>query len=256
MSPNHMPTILSILDDCAALLEKHSTAFPRPESVGDKPAEPALHMLWLGMVHALRTIRGMTRLLREDDGNVVLACTLLRSFYEVSARLLWASREPDGWRRLQMYFAKEIQTWANDCRGSPNPDIAKLANELLQSQEGVEQWKSPSGDDLQRAPRMKEILEGIESHDRQKGPPSSHGNSGQRMYAILYRILCRASHAHIEALTGEFDEMYSYHAGVGACCAAANLLAAFIYRTKQSPDTVVSNMMLAEFFPLLRRCAN
>ena len=255
MSPNHMPTILGILDDCAALLEKHSTAFPQPDSVGGKLAEPALDMLWLGMVHALRTIRGMTRLLREDDGNVVLACTLLRSFYELSARLLWASREPDGWRRLQMCFAREITKWANDCRGSPNPGIAKLASEMLQSQNGIAQWKDSLGNDLKPAPGIQQILDGVESHDRQKGLPSGHGNSGQRMYAILYRILCRASHAHIEVLTGEFDEMYSYHAGVGACCAAANLLAAFIYRTEQSPDAVVSKM-LAEFSPLLRRCAN
>jgi hypothetical protein len=207
------------------------------------------------MDHALRTIRGMSRLLQADDGNVVLACTLLRSFYELSARLLWASREPDGWRRLQMYFAREITKWANDCRGSPNPGIAKLANGMLQSQNGIAQWKDPLGNDLKAAPGIQQILEGIESHDSQKGSPSARGNSGQRMYAVLYRILCRASHAHIEPLTGVFDEMYAYYAGIGACSAAANLLAAFIYCAEQSSDTVVSNM-LAEFGPLLRRCAD
>jgi hypothetical protein len=52
--------------------------------------------------------------LRDDEGNAVLACTLLRSFYELAVRLLWASKEPDGWWRLNVYFADEAEKWAND----------------------------------------------------------------------------------------------------------------------------------------------
>ena len=243
-----------VLDDCAALLEKHSAALPRPDAAGSQSAESAIRMLWLAGDHGLRTIRGMARLLRDDEGNAVLACTLLRPFYELSIRLLWASREPDGWRRLVVYFATEIRKLANDCKDSPNPGIAELASKLLQRDRGVEKWKDSSGNAVRPAPNIRTILEEIVGHDAQRGSPFAHAGLGKQQYSILYRILCRASHAHIEAIGGAFDGMYSAYACVGALNAAAHYLTAFIYHTSQSPVKDVSTMLVT-FGPLLQCCA-
>ena len=199
----------------------------------------------------------MARLLRDDEGNVVLACTLLRSFYELSIRLLWASREPDGWRRLEVYFATEIKKWANDCKDLPNPDVTELASKLLQRHQEVqevENWKDSSGNAVKPAPKIWQILEEIVGHDVQCAPSIVQTGLGKHMYVIFYRILCRASHAHIEAIGGAFNGMYSSYARFGALLAATAYLTAFIHHTSQSPDTDVSTMLVI-FGPLLQRCA-
>jgi hypothetical protein len=247
-------TAPAILDDCAALLEKHSAALPRPDAAGSQSAEPPIRMLWLAGDHGLRTIRGMARLLRDDERNVVLACTLLRPFYEFSIRLLWASREPDGWRRLLLYFATEIKKWANDCKDSPNPGIAELATYLLQRDRGVEEWKDTAGNTVRPAPSIRQILEDIVGHDAQQGSPFAHAGIGKQQYSLLYRILCRPSHAHIEAIGGAFNGMYSSWACIGGVSATAHYLTAFIHHTSQSAVTDVSTM-LTTFGPLLQRCA-
>src|SRR3989304_2554844 len=85
--------VAQVLDGCATLLGDYSKALPRPNSDGATAVGFADRMLWLAMDHGLRTIRGMNRLLRDDERNIALACILLRPFYELSVRLLWASRE-------------------------------------------------------------------------------------------------------------------------------------------------------------------
>ena len=75
--------VARFLDDCAALLDEYSNTFPRPGSDGGAAMDFADQTLWLAKDHGLRTIRGMNRLLRDDEGNAVLTCaaaTLLRAF--------------------------------------------------------------------------------------------------------------------------------------------------------------------------------
>jgi hypothetical protein len=129
---NKVKEVAGVLDNCAALLEEYSEPFPRPDSGRSTAVAFADQILRLARDHGLRTIRGMNRLLTDDEGNVALACTLLRPFYELSVRLLWASRQDDGWRRLELYFANRIKAWAKGCKDLPNPAMAKLGSDLLQ----------------------------------------------------------------------------------------------------------------------------
>lgn len=253
---NEVKKVVGVLDSCAALLEEYSKAFPRSDSGGGAAVAFADQILGLARDHGLRTIRAMSRLLCDDEGNVALACTLLRPFYELSVRLLWASREDDGWRRLELYFANQMRKWANACKGVSNPAMAKLGSDLLQrhQEEEVKKWKDASGNTIKPASdQIEQILNGIEGHDA----PSDLAigkNSGRHIYTVFYRMICRPSHAHVEPLTGTHDTMYLNSAGYGACLAGTSLLAAFIYQTSQSPGTDVGKM-LVRFGPLLGRLA-
>jgi len=245
--------VARVLDDCAALLEEYSKAFLPPDSDRGAAVAFADHILRLARDHGLRTIRGMNLLLREDKGNIVLACALLRPFYELSVRLLWASREPDGWRRLEFYFANEIRKWAKGCQDSPSAGLSMLGASLLQEyrKDEVKKWRDASGKAIRPAPAIDQILNGIEGHD---APTDRTGgkNSGRLIYTGFYRTICRASHAHIEPLVGRFDKAYLYVAGYGACLAVPVLLAAAIYYYSKSPRADVSSVY-GRFLPLLAR---
>ena len=164
-------------------------------------------------------------------------------------------REDDGWRRLELYFADQIRTWAKCCKDLHNPAMAKLGNDLLQRHQEQEatKWKDASGNTIKPAPDLYQILKGIEGHDA----PRDHTigkDSGRIMYTVFYRMICRPAHAHVEPLTGNYDTMYLNTAGYGTCLAATALLTASIHRASQSPASDVSDM-LKRFLPLLVQVA-
>lgn len=240
----------TILDETAALLERYSTAFPAPDDVIGQPEHLTILLLWLARDHGLRTIRGMSHLLQDDENNAVLACTLLRPFYELSVRLLWASREADGWRRLFTYYVKENKKSAIKAKNFQNPRIVKIANEEMQSIQEIESWRDADGNSIKPAPDMRQILLDIENYEAQNSSTTSQDNWGQIYYTILYQILCRASHAHIETITGERYNMYLYIAGAGSEKATVNLLQAFIHQTQQPLKDDIDKEVLS----LLQRC--
>jgi hypothetical protein len=247
--------VVGVLDNCAALLDEYSKAFGRPDSAERTAVVFADQILGLARDHGLRTIRAMNRLLGDDEGNVALACTLLRPFYELSVRLLWASREVDGWLRLEFYFARESRKWENACKDSGDTRLAKLGSDLLQRREEreVTKWKDGSGNTIKCAPDIYQTLKESEGHDAPKDHTIGK-NSGRVIYTTLYRVICRPAHAHIEPLTGTHDTMYLNAAGYGACLAGTALLTALIYHTSQCPGADVEKM-LARFMPLLGQIA-
>jgi hypothetical protein len=237
--------VARFLDDCAALLDEYTSAFPRPGSDGVAAMDFADRTLWLAKDHGLRTIRGMNRLLRDGEENAVLTCALLRPFYELSVRLLWASREVDGWQRLEFYFEDETRRWENACKDSRDARLVKLGGDLLhrrQEREG-NKWRDASGNAIKPAPRnMDQVINEVTKHDPSNGLAIKE-NAGPVMYTVFYRVICGPSHGHVEALTGARDAMYLNCAGLGTCLAVGTLLAAFIRRTSQSPETDVREML-------------
>lgn len=179
----------SIFDDSVALLEKFATVFPRPADACGQSVQPAIRMLALGVDHGLRTTRGVKRLLADGEGNFVLACTLLRPFYELSVRLLWASRATDGWRRLYACYAKEDERWARNSLGIPV--IASLAQEVLTRSQEVLAWNDAAGNPIKPAPNIHDILVEIETHNTQDGLSSGQGRLGQQHYRIIYQSTLR-----------------------------------------------------------------
>jgi hypothetical protein len=243
-----------ILEKAANLLEKYCSSFPKPDDYIGQPEHTTITTLWLAKEHGLRTIHWISRLLQEDKSNAVLACILLRSYYELSVRLLWASREPDGWLRLFTYYAQEKKKWASIAINSTNPDIVKLANDELQGVQKIEKWSDSHGNRIKSTPDIRQILADIERHETQNNPSSASNSWGEGYYIGLYLILCRSSHAHIEAIAGEVNRMYLFQAYVGALTSTTNLLQAFIYYTSKSSHDDISSMLKA-FGPLLQRCS-
>ncbi len=97
---NEVKKVVGVLDSCAALLEEYSKAFPRSDSGGGAAVAFADQILGLARDHGLRTIRAMSRLLCDDEGNVALACTLLRpstSFPSASCGLRARTTAGEGW---------------------------------------------------------------------------------------------------------------------------------------------------------------
>jgi len=241
---NEGKKVAQFLDDCAALLDDYSKTFPGPGSDGGAAMDFADQTLWLAKDHGLRTIRGMNRLLRDGEGNAALACALLRPFYELSVRLLWASREVDGWRRLEFYFANETRRWENACKDSRDARLVKLGGNLLQRRQEREakKWKDASGNTIQPAPRnIERIISEVTKHDPSNGLAIKE-NAGRVIYTVFYRVICGPTHGHIEALTGARDTMYLSCAGLGTCLAVQSLLAGFIHHTSQSPETDVREL--------------
>ncbi|MGD0517673.1 MAG: DUF5677 domain-containing protein [Thermoguttaceae bacterium] len=243
-----------ILDDCADLMEKYSSTFPKPADMIGKSKHTAIITLWLAMKHGLRIIHSMSHLLQEDDNNAVLSCILLRSYYELSIRLLWASRETDGWLRLYASDIQQKKKWAAEAKLSQNPDMVKIANDELQWIKNIENQRDSHGKPIESVPKNDEILKYIDQHEKKYNPLSSQGNSGQLHYTFLYRTLCRASHANIEALTGEVNKMYISQAYIGGMVATVNLLTAFMHTTSQSPYDDIKNMLTKDFMPICERC--
>jgi hypothetical protein len=144
--------------------------------------------------------------------------------------------------------------WAENAKLSQNPDMVKLANDELQWVQKIENWRSSYGKPIKSSPDIRQMLDCIDRHETKYNPSRSQGNSWQLHYTYLYQILCRASHAHIEALSGEVNKMYLSHAYIGTMVATVNLLTAFIYHTSQSPYDDVKIMLNEEFMPIYQRC--
>ena len=251
MTMNNDP---AILDDCIALLQKHVATFPRSDTLTQQTTRAVRVVLELSMDYAIQTAQWMCRILHEGPDGAVLACTLLRSFYENSVRVLWASTETDGWKRLFAYYALEKEKWANKALNSQNTEIVALAQNELQWCQHIKSWRDSNGNPFSVAPDIQKLLDDIEAHEAQNSAGSSNTNWGRRYYTFLYRILCRASHAHLEAITGEVNSLYVSTAYIGALTASTNLLQAFIHHSSASAQGDII-AMLNEFRPLLCRCA-
>ncbi len=241
MTTNNKYTILA---DIATWLEKYSSTFPKPDDTIGKPEHPKIITLWLAMDHGLRTIRSMSRILKNDENDVVLACILLRPFFELSVRLLWASCETDGWIRLFASYTNESKKWADGLKKISVPGIDKKAidkiadNELQECQEFAN-CKDSRGIPIKKAPDFRKFLDDL---DIENNPLRVHGNWGRVHYVLLYQMLCHASHTHIKTLTRELDRIYLSFISIGAFTAAGNLLLAFMHQTSKSPKINIQNI--------------
>ena len=196
--------VARFLDDCAVLLDDYSKTFPRPGGGGGAAVDFADQTLWLAKDHGLRTIRGMNRLLRDGEENAVSDAVLLRPFYELSVRLLWASREVEGWQRLEFYFANESRKWENACKNSRDARLVKLGGDLLQRRQEREgkKWRDASGNAIKPAPsNMEQVINEVTKHDPSNGLAIKE-NAGRVIYTVFYRVICGPSHGHVEPLTG------------------------------------------------------
>ncbi|MHC4064182.1 MAG: DUF5677 domain-containing protein [Planctomycetota bacterium] len=152
---------------------------------------------------ALSFARTTTQAIQEqlEKDRIPQADILLRSLFETAIRYLYASREPDGWQRLQADAASKDLRWAQ--KATERPELAPEAQELLKN----EQWlaRAKEGKEL---PDVREMLRTIDRRLREDEGKADKPESvfGEYSYFTVYGIMSRPVHGHILALSSHANE--------------------------------------------------
>ena len=90
------------LRSCIDLLDQYEKPLRESLEGGGQMEEPPAVMLLRGFAFGRATLKAMVAVADGgDEACGVCLPTLCRPFYELAVKVLWASREPDGWERIQ-----------------------------------------------------------------------------------------------------------------------------------------------------------
>ena len=156
------------------------------------------------------------------------AAMICRGLYEISTRLLWASREDNGWRRLQVHWAKEEVRFLKPMKEVPR--FREAIGLELAELNGVIQQEDTDGKALTGAPVMWDTIQAIDEMDRREKVQVVSSDFCFKEYVLAWKSLCLAVHAHpnwIERMHREeaFDKQVVRAAVLGV----RNLLRAFCH---------------------------
>jgi hypothetical protein len=125
-----------------------------------------------------------------------LTNTLVRPFYELSARLLWAARQEHGWERFLKTVAREDLNWAR--RAEKLPNLSGVAHMMKASRQEVLDRVTDDGKALPEMPSLRDVLRDNSKRDVELGEDAAPG-SADLQYTSIYSMLCRPSHGNIQA---------------------------------------------------------
>lgn len=220
--PETVESTITAWKTCAELLAGHAADFKQSTKNANQQNDPPAIMFARTFDFGLMTIEGSKILLEKDVKNALLVCTLVRAFYEAAVRLHWASRAPDGWQRLQAYFANGERKWANEAKGiqataSPAIATAERSQKILDRTD-------PSGNKYKPAPNMKQLLQELVGVDVVQGIREKKNRAADFDYTNVYRFLCKPAHGSMTALRKPAE--FLSHAKVGMIMATFSLLQA------------------------------
>jgi len=154
-------------------------------------------MLQRGFDFAQKTLSAINVLLKYNN-YALLTQILCRPYYELAIRLLWASRETDGWECLQAYCANEDKKWAQEALKLTNQnDHAKY---ILERSERVLALRNADGKSYKTNLKIPEMLRMIKEKDCEQGILQQDSIIDIFEYAYVYRGMCRASHSHLSTI--------------------------------------------------------
>lgn len=81
------------------------------------------------------------RLLLDDPYLLSPAATVVRSFYENSVRVLWATLAPDGWRRLEKGWAEQLLKF-NKVSAIAKPESKLRYRDIARSKQRVDRFRN------------------------------------------------------------------------------------------------------------------
>lgn len=224
-----------VLDKCTELLKTYRSHSREALEKGNQQEDPPAVMLLRSFEFGLRTIAGIKSLLANDRDNALLACTLCRPFYETGTRLLWASRAPDGWLRLQKHWAKEDQKWAREARSFPK--IAQAAQDVFNNRQEVLDRLDKEG---RPAPSIQQMLQEIEDCDHSTGQLDEAISTAGYDYTNIYRRLSQGAHGHMVAIGRPAD--YLDFAVYGTVKATSADLRATCYLGASDPGAEIQGL--------------
>ena len=216
-----------VLADCAKLVRGHGHFMSDLGRQYEKASDPPAVVLERAFRFAAESLEAMSLLLKRGQFGLQ-AAMICRGFYEISTRLLWATREKHGWRRLQIHWAKEDARFLKPIKDVPRFQEA-VATELAEL-DGVVKQEDEDGKPLSNAPGMWETIQAIDEMDRRDEVHVVSSDFPLKEYVIAWTSLCRAVHAHPSWLDRmRCEEAFDRQVVQAAVLAARNLLRAFCH---------------------------
>jgi hypothetical protein len=169
-----------------------------------------------------RSLRSAALLL-EHGRDVGSAIAVVRGFYELTMRILWASREPCGWPRFAAYYATQEQKWANAVRSSPGSSDA--------SRRAADQVLKISSDCLTKLncdpmkSQLDQVMDDIEKKDLDLDQLDCTGTA-KFQYNMVYRLMCRPAHGNLFPIFEQWTQPDLSHLVASAAWATLSLLRA------------------------------
>lgn len=155
--------------------------------------EPPPYAMTLALLFGERTLAAVQLLVPTPD-LMLMTNTLVRPFYELSMRMLWAAREPNGWQRFQAHVAEGDAKWAREAVRMP--ELRDYAERIRQSREEVLSRCDEDGKPFKPMPNLSQMLSDIETKNLEVGDVSKPGGA-EFQYTNVYRVLCRPAHGHL-----------------------------------------------------------
>ncbi len=227
---------LDVLRECQQLLDEYGDKMNKFLVCSAQQNEPRAIMFQRALEFARRTLAGMEILIEKEKANALLACTLCRPFYETAIRLLWASRRPDGWERLQAFYADQDRKWANEAK-----DIAATAQvgkHCLGESKEILGRTDECGKKFHPAPRMEDLLHEVVEADVNGGLRDESDDAHKFDYTNVYRWLCRPSHGHMQALGR--PESFVAHAKFAAVMGTSSVVKAWVHVSTDDPKEEIN----------------
>ncbi len=210
------------LRSCIDLLDLYEKPLRESLEDGEQLEDPPAVMLLRGFAFGGATLKAMIAVADQDDECGVCMPTLCRPFYELAVRVLWASRDPDGWQRLQKHCANEDRKWAR--RAVNLRSWAEYARRVLDNAESVLDRTDDDGNPYSNPPPMDQTLQQVEKRDIDCGLKTEEG-SARFEYANLWQMMCGTAHAHLVRIAHS-PEAHTLIAVNGAAVATFALLRA------------------------------
>lgn len=203
------------------LLNRYDVAVSKCVGDGDQREEPQAIAIQRAFRFARDTLESVLLVLRERR-DLLSALTLCRACYELGLRILWASREPSGWQRLQAYYARQDKKWASAVKGVPDyrrvgERILDLAGQVLDKNDTAEKRYG-------RMPGVCDILKAIEKRDLVEAQLPRANGAAAFEYNNVYRIMCRPAHGNVFSISDGYPVPTLQHLIVGAALATFAIL--------------------------------
>jgi hypothetical protein len=221
-----------ILSNCISMLQPfqaYCDRFSGESNLTAHPNEPPPGAFRTAFTFAIRTMTAMDQMLSQPE-SAILALTLCRPFYELATGLLWASREPHGWRRLLMQYAKQDEKAAREAVRCPAmTGVADIVNRTRPHIETVLAWTDPTGKPLNAAPNVLDMLKRIIALDKEDNLVQWPDQYATLDYAAFYRQMCRPAHGNLVFIGAETPDFSMQLAMTGAVLSTHRLLQAFCH---------------------------
>ena len=235
---------------CLRCLDKCAPSLADP--VSPELASPVT-MLRAALDIGRKTLTVMYRTIEIGDDAYLCLPTICRPYWEISVRILWASRELNGWDRQYKYFATELQKHAekamkfDEWRENYAPRL-EMTKKILRRSDA-------RGKPFKNAPLVNQMLSANEEEDIREGIVGKvfPERGSEFRNVALWLAMCGPSHAQLMDLKYE-PRFHLTLATSGAIDATANTLRACGYASAgtQEERAAVALKMGNEMCEILR----